>query len=94
MGVVAANGAFVGWWVGQDKYLGLGISALFAINMMLRHLAGAVAMTTFCFGDERRIAQDWVVRPLLQADVHAFLLRLSERVPSRVGKRFAQRLFA
>ncbi len=35
-----------------------------------------------------------LVRPLLQTDVHAFLLRLSERVPGRLGKRFAQRLFA
>jgi O-antigen/teichoic acid export membrane protein len=55
-GVVAANGAFVGWWVGPDKYLGLGISALFAVNMMLRHLCGVLALATFCFGDERRIA--------------------------------------
>ncbi|HEX8820397.1 MAG TPA: lipopolysaccharide biosynthesis protein, partial [Archangium sp.] len=55
-GVVAANGSFVGWWVGEDKYVGLGVSALFAVNMVLRHLANATALATFCFGDERRIA--------------------------------------
>ncbi|MFL5353822.1 lipopolysaccharide biosynthesis protein [Archangium sp.] len=55
-GVVAANGAFVGWWVGPDKYVGLGVTALFAINMVLRLLANALGVATFCFGDERRIA--------------------------------------
>ncbi|HYO70323.1 MAG TPA: lipopolysaccharide biosynthesis protein [Archangium sp.] len=55
-GVVAANGAFVGWWVGPDKYLGLGVSGLIALNMLLRHWSGATAMATFAFGDERRIA--------------------------------------
>ncbi len=34
------------------------------------------------------------IRPLLQTDVHAFLLRLAERVPTRLGRRFAHRLFA
>ncbi|MGZ3460256.1 MAG: oligosaccharide flippase family protein, partial [Archangium sp.] len=55
-GVVAANGAFVSWWVGPDKYLGLGVSALFVLNMVLRHVANATAIATFCFGDEKRIA--------------------------------------
>jgi O-antigen/teichoic acid export membrane protein len=55
-GVVAANGAFVGWWVGPDKYLGFGVSGLIALNMLLRHWSGATAMATFAFGDERRIA--------------------------------------
>lgn len=55
-GVVAANGAFVGWWVGEDKYLGLGVSGLIALNMVLRHWSGALATATFAFGDERRIA--------------------------------------
>lgn len=55
-GVLASNGAFVGWWVGADKYLGHGISALFVLNMVLRLLANALAIPTFAFGDERRIA--------------------------------------
>jgi O-antigen/teichoic acid export membrane protein len=55
-GVVAANGAFVGWWVGPDKYLGPGVSGLMALNMVLRHWSGATATATFAFGDERRIA--------------------------------------
>jgi O-antigen/teichoic acid export membrane protein len=55
-GVVAANGSFVGWWVGPDKYLGLGVSGLIALNMVLRHACNATALATFTFGDERRIA--------------------------------------
>ncbi len=55
-GVVAANSAFVSWWVGPDKYLGLGVSGLIALNMVVRHACGATATATFAFGDERRIA--------------------------------------
>jgi O-antigen/teichoic acid export membrane protein len=55
-GVVAANGAFVRWWVGADKDLGPGVAGLLVLNMVLRHFSNATALATFCFGDERRIA--------------------------------------
>ncbi|HSP80195.1 MAG TPA: oligosaccharide flippase family protein [Myxococcaceae bacterium] len=55
-GVVAANESFVGLWVGEEKFLGPGISSLIALNMVLRHWSNATSMATFAFGDERRIA--------------------------------------
>jgi O-antigen/teichoic acid export membrane protein len=85
VGVVAANGSFVGWWVGQDKYLGLGISALFAINMTLRHLAGALAMTTFCFGDERRIALTTLVDGALAFGLGAVGVKLFGLIGAPLG---------
>jgi len=85
VGVVAANGSFVGWWVGQDKYLGLGISSLFAINMTLRHLAGAVAMTTFCFGDERRIALTTLVDGALAFGLGAVGVKLFGLIGAPLG---------
>lgn len=56
VGVVAANGAFVEWWVGPGQFAGQGFTWLVALNMVMRHLTGSVAVATFVFGDERRIA--------------------------------------
>ncbi|HYO59058.1 lipopolysaccharide biosynthesis protein [Archangium sp.] len=84
-GVVAANGAFVGWWVGPDKYLGLGVSGLIALNMLLRHWSGATAMATFAFGDERRIALTALADGVLAFAVGAVGLKLFGSIGAPLG---------
>ncbi|QRN95957.1 lipopolysaccharide biosynthesis protein [Archangium violaceum] len=84
-GVVAANGAFVGWWVGADKHLGLAVTVLFALNMTLRHLANATALATFCFGDERRIALTTLVDGSLAFVLGAVGLKLFGFIGAPLG---------
>jgi O-antigen/teichoic acid export membrane protein len=84
-GVVAANGAFVGWWVGPDKYLGLGVSGLIALNMLLRHWSGATAMATFAFGDDRRIALTTLVDGVVALAVGAVGVKLFGFIGAPLG---------
>lgn len=84
-GVVAANGAFVGWWVGADKYLGLGVSGLIALNMVLRHWSGATSMATFAFGDERRIALTSLADGVLAFGVGAVGVKLLGYIGAPLG---------
>ena len=54
--VVAVNGPFVAWWVGESRFAGMGITALLLTGMLLRHLNATATYTLFCFGNERRLA--------------------------------------
>lgn len=54
--VVAVNGAFVSWWVGPEQYGGLALTALLAVNTLLRHWSLTLAYALFCFGYERPLA--------------------------------------
>lgn len=70
-GVVAANGAFVRWWVGADKYAGLGLTVLLAVGMVLRHWCNALSMSVFCYGGERQMTLVLLADGLLAAALAA-----------------------
>jgi len=54
--VLAVNGPFVAWWVGESAFGGLGLTALLLLGMLLRHVNVTAVYTLFCFGNERRLA--------------------------------------
>jgi O-antigen/teichoic acid export membrane protein len=54
--VLAINGPFVSWWVGDARFAGLGLTALLLLAMLVRHLNLTLVYTLFCFGHERRLA--------------------------------------
>lgn len=54
--VLAANRAFVSWWVGADQYGGAVLTALFVAGMLVRHWNTALVYALFSFGHERRIS--------------------------------------
>lgn len=54
--VVAANGAFVAWWVGADLFGGLALTCALVAAMILRHFNTTTAYALFCFGHERRLS--------------------------------------
>lgn len=54
--VLAVNAPFVTWWVGPSRFAGVGLTMLFAVGMILRHLNVTLGYTLFCFGHERRLA--------------------------------------
>src|SRR5262245_28708048 len=54
--VLAVNGSFVTWWVGEARFAGVGLTALLLLAMLVRHLNLTMVYTLFCFGYERRLA--------------------------------------
>ena len=54
--VLATNAAFVSWWVGGLQFAGVGLTALLAFAMLIRHLNTTAVYALFCFGHERRLA--------------------------------------
>jgi O-antigen/teichoic acid export membrane protein len=54
--VMAVNGPFVEWWVGEDRFAGMGLTAILLLGMLARHLNATATYTLFCFGNERRLA--------------------------------------
>lgn len=54
--VLAINGPFVSWWVGESRFAGVGLTALLLGSMLLRHVNSTLLYTLFCFGHERRLA--------------------------------------
>lgn len=54
--VLAVNGSFVSWWVGESQFAGTGLTALLLLSMLVRHLNLTLVYTLFCFGYERRLA--------------------------------------
>jgi O-antigen/teichoic acid export membrane protein len=54
--VLIVNAPFVAWWVGESRFAGLGLTAIFLGGMLVRHLNVTAVYTLFCFGNERRIA--------------------------------------
>lgn len=54
--VLAVNGSFVSWWVGETGFGGVGLTALILLTMLVRHANATLNYTLFCFGYERRIA--------------------------------------
>jgi O-antigen/teichoic acid export membrane protein len=63
--VLAVNGSFVSWWVGETGFGGLGLTALILLTMLARHANATLNYTLFCFGYERRIAVTTVSDGLL-----------------------------
>jgi O-antigen/teichoic acid export membrane protein len=63
--VLAVNGSFVSWWVGEARFGGLGLTALILLTMLVRHANATLNYTLFCFGYERRIALTTVSDGLL-----------------------------
>jgi O-antigen/teichoic acid export membrane protein len=54
--VLAVNGPFVTWWVGENRFGGMGLTALLLAGMLARHINVTAIYTLFCFGNERRLA--------------------------------------
>jgi O-antigen/teichoic acid export membrane protein len=54
--VLAINGPFVSWWVGESRFAGVGLTALLLLSMLIRHMNLTLVYTLFCFGYERRLA--------------------------------------
>ena len=54
--VLATNAAFVAWWVGDVQFAGVGLTAILAVGMLLRHLNTTAVYALFCFGHEKRLA--------------------------------------
>jgi O-antigen/teichoic acid export membrane protein len=53
---LAVNPAFVQWWVGGKYFSGFGLTLLFSISMVLRHLNITAIYTLFAFGHEKLLA--------------------------------------
>jgi O-antigen/teichoic acid export membrane protein len=54
--ILAVNHGFVTWWVGAERYGGLGLTAGLAGAMLLRHWSTTATYALFALGHERRIA--------------------------------------
>jgi O-antigen/teichoic acid export membrane protein len=54
--VLAANQAFVTWWVGADRFGGLVMTAALAGTMIVRHLHFTLGHLLYCLGKERAVA--------------------------------------
>ena len=54
--VVAANEAFVGWWVGAEQFAGTTLTLLLVAAMLARHFATTLVYALFAFGHERRLS--------------------------------------
>ena len=54
--ILALNGSFVRWWVGNEQYAGHGLTILFAVHLVVRHLNVTFIYGLFCFGQEKRIS--------------------------------------
>lgn len=63
--VLAVNGSFVSWWVGETRFGGQGLTVLILFTMLVRHANATLNYTLFCFGYERRIALTTVSDGLL-----------------------------
>ena len=53
---LAVNPSFVQWWVGGKYFSGFGLTLLFSISMILRHLNITAIYTLFAFGHEKLLA--------------------------------------
>jgi O-antigen/teichoic acid export membrane protein len=51
--VLMTNSGFVGWWVGPEYDLGLGVAGLLVAGMLLRHWGGCQAVAMFAAHRER-----------------------------------------
>jgi O-antigen/teichoic acid export membrane protein len=54
--VLAANEAFVAWWVGAERYGGLVLTAVLAGTMIVRHFHFTLGHLLYCLGQERAVA--------------------------------------
>jgi len=54
--VLAANEAFVGWWVGSHQFAGMTLTLLLLAVMLARHFSTTLVYALFSFGHERRLS--------------------------------------
>jgi hypothetical protein len=54
--VLAANEAFVAWWVGPHQFAGTTLTLLLLAAMLARHFATTLVYALFSFGHERRLS--------------------------------------
>jgi O-antigen/teichoic acid export membrane protein len=54
--VLAVNGGFVKWWVGEDQYGGDWLTISLVACMLVRHYGTALVFSLFCFGQEKPLA--------------------------------------
>jgi hypothetical protein len=54
--VLAANEAFVSWWVGRHQYAGMTLTLLLLAAMLARHFSTTLVYALFSFGYERRLS--------------------------------------
>ncbi|HLG54690.1 MAG TPA: oligosaccharide flippase family protein [Vicinamibacterales bacterium] len=74
--VLAVNGPFVSWWVGESRFGGMGLTALLLVSMLVRHVNLTLVYTLFCFGHERRLAVTSVADGLVGLAVMVILVPL------------------
>jgi O-antigen/teichoic acid export membrane protein len=63
--VLAINGGFVVWWVGESRFAGVELTALLLTGMLMRHVNATLIYTLFCFGHERRLAMTSVAEGVI-----------------------------
>ncbi|PWT99365.1 MAG: hypothetical protein C5B51_27385 [Terriglobia bacterium] len=71
--VLAVNAGFVSWWVGPKQYGGGLLTALFILNMLLRHWNTTLTYSVFCFGHERRLCFTTLLDGLVTAGMALLL---------------------
>lgn len=54
--ILAVNRDFVGWWVGADRFAGLGLTLALVVAMLVRHWNVSLTYLLFSHGFERRIS--------------------------------------
>lgn len=54
--VLAANEAFVTWWVGSHQFAGMTLTVLLVVAMLARHFSTTLVYALFSFGHERRLS--------------------------------------
>jgi O-antigen/teichoic acid export membrane protein len=72
--VLAVNEPFVGWWVGEERFGGVGLTAMLLFSMLVRHMNLTLVYTLFCFGYERRLALTSVADGLVGLAIMLWLI--------------------
>ncbi len=83
--VLAVNQPFVTWWVGGSQFGGTGLTLLFTLGMLLRHLSATAGYTLFCFGHERRLALTAIAEGLVGLGAMLVLVPIVGAAGAAVG---------
>lgn len=72
--VLAVNEGFVAWWVGAERFGGVGLTCVMLLALLLRHWNDALSYTLFCLGHERRLALTGIGDGLVTVTAMAVLI--------------------